>query len=169
MASSQKYILDDNDELKSSLITTDNKNNLTTGGLYKGLTLTDSANRDSANIVTRDLINLAGDVTLNWEDLNFNGDWTASGNLDVTSDITIGGDANVTGNITATNFSGNFQGDFSGNFDLSNIPSEDASDIVSSANLNTDDIDEGSQNFYYSEEKFKDSINNVIDVSTPLS
>tara|TARA_Y100000287_G_C14216521_1_gene353735 strand:- start:265 stop:1674 length:1410 start_codon:yes stop_codon:yes gene_type:complete len=170
MATSQKYILDSNDEIKPSIVTSDNKNNLISGGLFDGLTLEDSSNRDSANIEARDLIKESGTVSLDWQTLKLQGgDWNATSNFEVSGDLDVGGSIDVIGNVTASDFSGNFHGNFSGDFDLSSVGESSANDLFNAANLNTDDIPEGSVNHYYTDDKFKDSINSVLNIQSPLT
>lgn len=170
MATSQKYIIDDNDEIRPSAVTSDNKNNLITGGLFNGLTLGDASDRDSANISARDLIKTSGAVSLDWQNLQLTGgDWNATNNFEVSGTLDVGGDVAVTGNVSASDFNGNFHGNFSGEFDLSGVDETGAGDLFSTANITTDDVPEGSVNHYYTDDKFRDSINSVLDVQSPLT
>ena len=169
MSTSQKYILGGNDEIKPSLVTSVNKNNLITGGLFQGLTLTDVQARASGDFDSRKLKNSNLAVTLDWENLRAVGDWSIDGELEVSQDVNITGALDVSADVTASNFHGNFIGSFVGDFDLSSVGASDAADLVLSANIDTDDVPEGLQNGYYTESKFKESINTTFDVQSPIT
>jgi len=89
MSTSQKYILDSNDVVLSGLLTSQNKSNLITGGLFKDITTIDASDRDATRFSSRLLINSANQITLNWEEKNLVGNWTAKGNLTVNGNLNL--------------------------------------------------------------------------------
>ena len=170
MATSQKYIIDSNDEVKPNFVTDSNKNNLIAGGLFDGLTLGDQSGLAAANFVTRDLLNSDSNVTLNWENLTLNGvGWGTTGSFDVGGQLNVAMDAAVEGNVSADTFSGNFVGNFTGNVDISDIGTDDAYNLFQTANITTDNVPEGNINLYYSDQNFRDSINTVVKPQTPIT
>lgn len=169
MATSQKYILGGNDEIKPSLVTNSNKTNLVNGGLFQGLTLTDVQARASGDFDNRKLKRSNAAVSLDWENRRAKGDWTVEGELEVTENVALSGSLDVSSDITASNFHGTFNGDFVGNFNLDSVDTATAANLVLSANIDTDDVPEGLDNSYYTEDRFKESINASFDVQSPIT
>jgi hypothetical protein len=90
----QRYILGADDILLPSLLTGDNKNNLSEGGLFDGIEIPDLNQNISGNFDLRTLHNSSGDITVDWETPKLNGNWLVDG------DLTVSG--NVVGDIDAS-------------------------------------------------------------------
>ena len=151
MTTAQKYVLDSNDVILSSLLTTSNKNNLVAGGLFKALIATDNSSVNSGNFESRKLFNSSGTATISWDSNTLENNWNVGGNLTVSGDIS----ANT------------ISGDFSGTFDLSSVSDTTVRDLLALAT--TDDLDEGDSNYYYTDTKVKDKVNAMLSVSAPLT
>ena len=84
----QRYILGEDDILLPNLVTEDNKNNLSEGGLFDGIIIPDSSQNISGDFDGRTLHDSSGYATLDWETPKLNGNWQVTGDLDVTGNIT---------------------------------------------------------------------------------
>ena len=83
----QRYILGEDDVLLPNLVTEDNKNNLSDGGLFDGLEIPDSSKNISGNFDLRTLHNSSGDITVDWETPKLQGDWLVTGDLTVSGNV----------------------------------------------------------------------------------
>jgi hypothetical protein len=168
MSTSQKYILDDNDELLSSLLTPENKTNLNAGGLFDDIVLNDAVPNLSVDVSNRNLVRTDESVAIDWENDTLQGDWGVTGNVAITGEFGVAGNVAVTGDLSATDVSGNF----SGTFDFSSVDESAALSLFQTANVNTDAIPEGDTNKYYTDDKVlsvvSTELGNLVETSNAI-